>query len=96
MEIYGALLLFAFTASITPGPNNIMMLASGVNYGIKKSLPHFFGIAIGFPSMVMLIGLGFNFIFQQYPFLHIHLKAQIFYRRYCLLQSLSSLWRFLV
>jgi len=70
MEINAALILFAFTATITPGPNNIMMMTSGVHFGIKKSIPHLLGIAFGFPSMVMLIGFGFNIVFKQYPFLH--------------------------
>ena len=49
LEISQALLLFTFSTSITPGPNNVMMLASGLNYGIKRSLLHLVGIAVGLP-----------------------------------------------
>ncbi|MFT5331922.1 MAG: threonine/homoserine/homoserine lactone efflux protein [Porticoccaceae bacterium] len=75
MELYLAVLLFAATASITPGPNNIMIMASGVNFGIKKSLPHLLGICLGFPIMVIAIGLGFGLVFQAYPLLHELIKV---------------------
>ena len=65
MELYLAVLVFAATASITPGPNNIMIMASGVNFGIKKSLPHLLGICLGFPIMVIAIGLGFGLVFHE-------------------------------
>ena len=55
MEIFIAVFFFAFSTTITPGPNNIMIMSSGVNYGVKSSLPHFLGICLGFPAMVNLI-----------------------------------------
>ena len=58
MEFYLAILLFTATASITPGPNNIMIMASGVNFGVRPSLPHVLGICLGFPVMVIALGLG--------------------------------------
>lgn len=67
---YMGLLLFAFTMAVTPGPNNVLLMASGVNVGIKRSLPMFAGIVLGFPAMVLLLGLGFTAIFHQYPWLH--------------------------
>jgi len=70
MELFLALFLFASSTTITPGPNNIMIMASGLNYGIKNSIPHLLGICFGFPSMVILIGLGFSVVFQQYPLIH--------------------------
>ncbi|MBT3798743.1 MAG: LysE family translocator [Porticoccaceae bacterium] len=70
MELYLAILLFTATASITPGPNNIMIMAAGVNFGVQKSLPHLFGICLGFPIMVIAIGLGFSVVFNAYPLLH--------------------------
>ncbi|GAB1267852.1 LysE family translocator [Aurantivibrio infirmus] len=73
MEIL-ALLLFTFSSTITPGPNNIMMFSSGLNYGIKRSLPHLFGIFIGFPAMVVAVGLGIGFLFERFPVLHLILK----------------------
>lgn len=67
MEYYLALFGFTFATSITPGPNNLMLLASGLNHGIKRSLPHYFGIAIGFMLMSVLIGLGFGALFVEFP-----------------------------
>ncbi|PCJ51126.1 MAG: lysine transporter LysE [Gammaproteobacteria bacterium] len=70
MEHSLALFIFTLTATITPGPNNIMIMTSGLNFGIKKSLPHLFGICLGFPLMVVLVGLGFSVVFEQYPLFH--------------------------
>lgn len=74
MDVFFAVLFFAFSTTITPGPNNIMMLSSGVNYGVKASLPHFFGICFGFPLMVLLVGLGFGVVFERVPSLHLWIK----------------------
>lgn len=65
-----ALILFIFSTSGTPGPNNIMILTSGVNHGIRNSLPHVFGVNIGFLVMIICVGLGIMSLFQQWPFLH--------------------------
>ena len=70
MELILPILLFAVSAAITPGPNNIMLMASGLNYGVKKSIPHLLGVVFGFPVMVILIGLGFEIVFQKFPVLH--------------------------
>ncbi|WP_372625182.1 LysE family translocator [Arsukibacterium sp.] len=70
MELFLAVLFFAFSTTITPGPNNVMIMSSGVNYGIKQSVPHWLGICFGFPLMVLLVGLGFGVIFDRYPHLH--------------------------
>ncbi|GAD89713.1 MULTISPECIES: LysE family translocator [Vibrio] len=75
MELFSAILLFAFSSTITPGPNNIMMMTSGMNYGVKRSLPHFMGICIGFPTMVVAIGLGLGSLFQWFPTLHDIIKV---------------------
>ena len=75
MELYLAIFLFGLSAGITPGPNNIMLMASGMNFGIKKSIPHISGVCIGFPVMVILIGLGFSIVFEQYPVLHEVIKV---------------------
>lgn len=74
MELVLAIALFAFSSGITPGPNNIMLMSSGVNFGIKPSLPHLAGICIGFPAMVLAIGLGLSTLFQSYPILHVAIK----------------------
>jgi threonine/homoserine/homoserine lactone efflux protein len=56
--------------TITPGPNNIMILSSGLNFGIKKSLPHLLGIAFGFPIMLIAVGLGLDVLIAQSPIFH--------------------------
>ncbi len=75
MTLYLAILLFAFAATITPGPNNIMILASGLNYGFRRSLPHLLGICFGFPAMVIMVGMGLGVIFEQYPITHQVIKT---------------------
>ena len=62
-----ALIAFAFVSSITPGPNNLMLLASGVNFGFRPTIPHLLGISIGHSVMVVLVGLGFGEIFRLFP-----------------------------
>ena len=74
MEILIPIFIFSASATITPGPNNIMLMTSGMNFGISKSLPHYLGICLGFPMMVILIGLGFGFIFDSFPFIHLFIR----------------------
>lgn len=74
MEFYFAIWLFALSTTITPGPNNIMIMASGVNFGAKQSFPHLLGICFGFPPMLIALGLGFNSIFSMYPIIHEGIK----------------------
>lgn len=74
LELTLALILFSFTSSITPGPNNLMLLASGVNFGFRASLPHMLGISLGHMVMVCAVGLGLGAIFKQIPILHDILK----------------------
>jgi threonine/homoserine/homoserine lactone efflux protein len=69
-----AISLFAFVMSVTPGPNNIMLLASGAQFGYQKTLPHIFGILIGIASLLVLVLLGFGMIFERYPALYDLLK----------------------
>lgn len=66
-ELLFALAAFAFVTVITPGPNNLMLMASGLNYGLRRSVPHMAGIGIGFPSMVVLVGLGVTQVFDAWP-----------------------------
>jgi threonine/homoserine/homoserine lactone efflux protein len=65
---------FAAVSSITPGPNNTMILASGLNYGFRRSLPHLFGICGGFSFMVFAVGFGLQTVFEQVPMLQLILK----------------------
>ena len=57
-DILMALIAFAFVTSITPGPNNLMLMASGANFGFRRSIPHMLGIGLGFTFMVLLVGAG--------------------------------------
>ncbi len=75
MDFYLPLILFVISASVTPGPNNVMIMSSGVNHGVKKSLPHLFGIAVGFTVMVFAVGMGFGFVFEKYPVIHKIIKV---------------------
>lgn len=75
MELYIAILVFAVSTTITPGPNNIMIMSSGLNFGLKRSLPHLMGIGLGFPLMVAGVGLGFGAIFERFPVIHEVIKV---------------------
>ncbi len=66
-ELMIALIGFAFVSSITPGPNNLMLMASGANFGLRRSVPHMVGISLGHAFMVFLVGLGLGQIFALYP-----------------------------
>lgn len=70
MEIHPSLIPFAIAAAFTPGPNNIMIMASGLNFGPRASLPHFFGICFGFPSMFFAVGFGLGYLFERFSLLH--------------------------
>jgi threonine/homoserine/homoserine lactone efflux protein len=69
-----ALVVFSFVTSFTPGPNNLMLLASGVNFGFARTVPHMLGIGLGFMLMVMLVGLGVGQAFALFPWLHDAMK----------------------
>ena len=69
-----AFVVFAAAALFTPGPNNIMLMASGLNYGFRRTLPHVAGVTIGFSFLVGVIGLGLGAVFAAYPLLHTVLK----------------------
>lgn len=68
-ELIFAASLFALVSSITPGPNNTMLLASGVNFGLRRSLRHLAGICLGFGFMLVMVGLGLHQMLQAYPLL---------------------------
>ncbi len=69
-----AFIMFATVMFFTPGPNNIMLLSSGLTYGFRRTLPHVVGITIGFAFMVGAVGLGLGTIFITYPVLQTILK----------------------
>ncbi|NVM76496.1 threonine/homoserine/homoserine lactone efflux protein [Duganella sp. SG902] len=74
LELLLPLCTFAAVSSITPGPNNAMILASGLNYGFVRSLPHLFGITCGFAFMIFATGMGLHAVFEQVPMLQVVLK----------------------
>ena len=74
-DIFLALSLFAFVSSITPGPNNLMLMASGANFGFRRTLPHMLGVALGFVFMLLLVGAGLVRVFEAYPVSYTVLKA---------------------
>ena len=67
LDLIFALIGFAFVTSVTPGPNNMMLLASGVNFGLRLTVPHMLGISLGHAFMVFLVGLGLTGIIQAWP-----------------------------
>lgn len=74
-DILLALVLFAFVTSITPGPNNLMLMASGANFGFRRTIPHMLGVALGFVLMAFLVGIGLAQIFERWPPAHLILKG---------------------
>lgn len=66
-ELMTGLALFCLVSSITPGPNNLMLMASGANYGLRLTLPHMAGVTLGFTGMVVLVGIGLLGLFDAYP-----------------------------
>ncbi|MDH4412234.1 MAG: LysE family translocator [Rhizobium sp.] len=70
-----ALVLFAFATSITPGPNNMMLFASGVNFGFRRTIPHMLGIGAGFLSLLIGVGMGLGAVLHAYPPAFIALKV---------------------
>lgn len=67
--------VFAFVTSVTPGPNNMMLLASGVNFGVKRTLPHWLGVSLGHFVMFLLVGAGLESMLKTYPFVYQVLKV---------------------
>lgn len=75
MEWYLAVLLFAATTTVTPGLNNMMIMSSGLNFGIRRSIPHLLGIITGFPFMFVAIGVGFVSVILAVPELHLMIQV---------------------
>jgi threonine/homoserine/homoserine lactone efflux protein len=69
-----ALFTFAFVTSITPGPNNMMLFASGVNFGFRRTIPHMLGIGSGFFTLLLGVGFGLGAFLETLPLLHTVLK----------------------
>jgi threonine/homoserine/homoserine lactone efflux protein len=74
LDSLAALVVFAFVASITPGPANFMLLTSGVNFGFARTIPQLLGISLGFTSLLLAVGFGLGGILLALPSLHAALK----------------------
>ena len=74
LSLLGPLAMFALVSSITPGPNNVMLASSGLNFGFRRSVPHLLGVNLGFTLMIFLVGVGLGSVFQQTPALYTVLK----------------------
>ena len=73
--LLSGLVLFCLVSSITPGPNNIMLMAAGANFGVRRALPHAAGVVLGFTFMIIVIGLGAAQFFQNFPLAHTYLTV---------------------
>lgn len=73
-DLAWALLLFVVVTLFTPGPNNTMLMTTGLNFGFRRGLPHLWGVAMGFALMVLAVGLGLGAVFQAYPVAYVVLK----------------------
>lgn len=69
-----ALLTFSFVSSVTPGPNNIMLFSSGVNFGMWRTWPHALGIAFGFGILLAAVGFGLGVVLTTFPVLFLAIK----------------------
>jgi threonine/homoserine/homoserine lactone efflux protein len=69
-DLFWALLIFTFVMTVTPGPNTMMLLASGVNFGFRATVPHMAGITLGFGLMTVLVGMGLGEVFKLFPVLY--------------------------
>ncbi|WP_407528507.1 LysE family translocator [Methylobacterium oryzisoli] len=75
LALAAAVIPFAVSTSISPGPNNVMLAASGANFGFARTIPHMLGVALGFPLMLVAVGLGLGSVFAAVPALHLVLKV---------------------
>ena len=75
LDILIAFATFFFVSSITQGPNNLMLMASGANFGIQRTLPHWLGIGLGFTAMIVLVGVGLMQVFDAFPVAYTILKV---------------------
>jgi threonine/homoserine/homoserine lactone efflux protein len=70
-----ALVALSFVASITPGPNNLMLIASGMNHGIRRTMPHVAGVSLGFAFLIFVVAMGLGTVFERYSAIEQVLKV---------------------
>ncbi len=66
-QLLSGLIAYAFVTSITPGPNNLMLMTSGANFGFRRTFPHMMGVSLGFVLMAVVLGAGLVQLFTLYP-----------------------------
>jgi threonine/homoserine/homoserine lactone efflux protein len=66
-ELFTALVAFCFVGVITPGPNNMMLMASGANFGFRRTVPHMLGVGLGMPVLTLMVGIGAIQVFERWP-----------------------------
>ncbi|WP_152045899.1 LysE family translocator [Aureimonas psammosilenae] len=74
-DLLTALMLFAFVSSVTPGPNNMMLMTSGVNFGFRRTVPHILGIELGFGLLLVAVGAGLGTLIHTVPGLSLAMKV---------------------
>lgn len=75
LQLFLALVVFASVMAFTPGPNNVLLAASGVNFGFMRTMPHMLGVTIGFDVLLIAGAIGVGFLFNAFPQLHLVLKV---------------------
>ena len=95
LNLFFALVSFYFVMYVTPGPNNAMVLTSGLKFGFAKTIPHMSGITIGHILQLILVCLGLGKIFQVFPEIQQVLKiicaAYLLYLGYKIIGSFSKI-----
>jgi len=85
------LLMFTFVYAITPGPNNLLLAASGAAFGYRRSLPHMLGVSLGAALLLLVVGCGLCAVFERMPHLHAALKylgaAYLVWLAWCIARS---------
>jgi threonine/homoserine/homoserine lactone efflux protein len=74
-ELFVAFVVFAMATLFTPGPNNVMLMASGLNFGFARTLPHVLGVTLGFGFLVLVVGFGLGAVFATYPAIYTTVKV---------------------
>jgi len=73
--LLGPAMLFAFSMSVTPGPNNMMLTASGANFGFRRTLPHIMGVTLGCVGLMAAVAMGLGALFERWPIIQLALKV---------------------
>lgn len=75
VEVWTAFAVFAFVAAATPGPNNLLLLTSGLRVGLWRTMPFIFGISVGFSALLVAVGYGLGQLFERFPAVQLAFKA---------------------